>query len=71
VLVLRRTRPDLPRGFRVPAAALVCPLGVVVCLFLLAQMNAGNWMLLAGWTALGMLIYVAYGYRNSRLRTRG
>ncbi|PMQ03962.1 putative amino acid permease YhdG [Dyella sp. AD56] len=68
VLVLRRTRPDLPRGFRVPAASVVCPLGVVVCLFLLAQMNRGNWMLLAGWTTVGMLIYIGYGYRNSRLR---
>ena len=71
VLVLRRTRPDLPRGFRVPAAPMVCSLGVVVCLFLLAQMNTGNWMLLAGWTALGMLIYIGYGYRHSRLRSRG
>jgi APA family basic amino acid/polyamine antiporter len=71
VLVLRRTRPDLPRGFRVPAAPVVCSLGVIVCLFLLAQMNAGNWMLLAGWTAIGMLIYIGYGYRHSALRTRG
>jgi APA family basic amino acid/polyamine antiporter len=70
VLVLRRTRPELPRGFRVPAAPVVCTLGVLVCLFLLAQMNAGNWALLAGWTALGMLIYVGYGYRHSRLRKR-
>ncbi len=71
VLVLRRTRPELPRGFRVPAAPLVCSLGVLVCLFLLAQMNLGNWLLLAGWTTLGMLIYAGYGYRHSRLRARG
>jgi APA family basic amino acid/polyamine antiporter len=71
VLVLRRTRPDLPRGFRVPAAPVVCTLGVLVCLFLLAQMNTGNWLLLAGWTAIGMLIYIGYGYRHSRLRARG
>jgi APA family basic amino acid/polyamine antiporter len=70
VLVLRRTHPDLPRGFRVPAAPVVCSMGVVVCLFLLAQMNAANWTLLAGWTALGMLIYIGYGYRHSLLRGR-
>ncbi|HET6554522.1 MAG TPA: amino acid permease [Dyella sp.] len=71
VLVLRRTHPHLARGFRVPAAPFVCSLGVVVCLFLLAQMNAGNWMLLACWTTLGMLIYIGYGYRHSLLRGRG
>jgi len=71
VLVLRRTHPELPRGFRVPAAPIVCSLGVVVCLFLLAQMNAGNWLLLATWTSIGMLIYVGYGYRHSLLRGRG
>lgn len=68
VLVLRRTHPDIPRGFRVPAAPFVCSLGVVVCAFLLAQMNLGNWILLGAWTTLGLLIYAGYGYRHSRLR---
>ena len=71
VLVLRRTHPDIPRGFRVPAAPFVCSLGVLVCAFLLAQMNLGNWILLGAWTALGMLIYIGYGYRHSLLRGRG
>ena len=71
VLVLRRTHPNIPRGFRVPAAPFVCSLGVLVCAFLLAQMNLGNWILLGVWTALGLLIYVGYGYRHSRLRGRG
>jgi APA family basic amino acid/polyamine antiporter len=43
---------------------------VIVCLFLLAQMNLANWLLLAGWTALGMLIYVTYGFWHSRLRAQ-
>ena len=71
VLVLRRSHPNLPRGFRVPAAPVVCSLGVLVCGFLLAQMNLANWLLLGAWTALGMLIYVGYGYRHSALRKRG
>ncbi|MGO4703829.1 amino acid permease [Dyella sp. 2RAB6] len=71
VLVLRRSHPNLPRGFRVPAAPVVCSLGVLVCGFLLAQMNLANWILLGAWTALGMLIYIAYGYRHSRMRGRG
>jgi len=70
VLVLRRTHPNLPRGFRVPAAPVLCTMGVLVCAFLLAQMSTANWMLLGGWTTLGMLIYIGYGYRHSVLRGR-
>ena len=70
VLVLRRTRPELPRPFRVPAASIICPLGVVACLYLFWQPFAEHWKLLVGWTALGLVIYFSYGYRNSRLHTR-
>ena len=69
VLVLRRTRPELPRPFRVPFAALICPLGVVACLYLFWQPFTEHWKLLVGWTALGLVIYFAYGYRNSKLNT--
>src|SRR5262249_49067098 len=68
VLVLRRTHPQLPRGFRVPAAPLVCSRGVLVCASLLAQMTLANWLLLIGWPCVGLLIYIGYGYRHSRLR---
>ena len=69
VLVLRRTQPDLPRPFRIPAAWLVCSLGVLSCMALLSAMTAHNWMLMGVWTAVGFLIYFLYGYRHSRLRT--
>ncbi len=69
VLILRRTRPELPRPFRVPIASVICPLGVVACLYLFWQPFAEHWKLLVGWTALGLVIYFTYGYRNSRLNT--
>jgi len=69
VLILRRTRPDLPRGFRVPFAPVTCTLGILSCLFLLIfGENWYNWMLMGIWTVLGLGIYFGYGYRNSRLR---
>ena len=43
----------------------------VVGLCLLAQMNLANWMLLAGWMAVGRLIFVGYGYRHIALRRHG
>ncbi|MGO4777617.1 APC family permease, partial [Lysobacter sp. 2RAB21] len=68
VLVLRYTRPDLQRPFRVPFPFIVCPLGAAACLFLFWQAFAEHWRLMVGWTAIGVFIYIIYGYRNSKLR---
>ena len=68
VLVLRRTRPDLPRPFRVPGAIIVCPLGAVICLWLCGRSFVDNWQWMTGWIAIGLLVYFFYGYRNSKLR---
>src|SRR5690606_35068688 len=37
VLILRYTRPELERPFKVPGAIIVCPLGVAACLYLFWQ----------------------------------
>src|SRR5574337_244035 len=68
VLVLRHTRPELPRAFRVPFPWVVCPLGAAACLFLFWQAFETRWWLILGWTAIGFLIYGFYGYRHSKLR---
>lgn len=68
VLVLRYTRPDLPRAFRVPMPILICPLGALACLYLFWQAFSEHWRLMVGWTVIGMVIYAFYGYRNSKLR---
>jgi APA family basic amino acid/polyamine antiporter len=68
VLILRRTQPDLPRPFRIPAAWLVCSLGVLSCLALLSAMTLHNWMLMGVWTVVGFAIYFGYSFKHSRLR---
>jgi len=68
VLVLRRTRPDVPRAFRVPLPWIICPLGAAACLFLFWQAFEVRWPMLVSWTVVGFLIYGFYGYRHSRLR---
>jgi APA family basic amino acid/polyamine antiporter len=68
VLVLRKSRPDLPRPFRVPAAAIICPLGAAACLYLFWKPFSEHWHLMTGWTVIGLLIYFFYGYRNSKVR---
>ena len=68
VLILRRTQPDLPRPFRIPAAWLICIAGILSCFALLSTMTAHNWFLMVVWTAIGFLVYFLYGYRHSKLR---
>lgn len=68
VLVLRYTRPDLPRSFKVPLPWVVCPLGAIVCLTLFVMVFIERWWILLIWIAIGFLIYGLYGYRHSRLR---
>jgi basic amino acid/polyamine antiporter, APA family len=67
VLVLRRTRPDLPRAFRVPAAPVVCILGAAACLYLFGRAFLDNWKWMGGWIVLGFLIYFSYSRRHSKL----
>jgi APA family basic amino acid/polyamine antiporter len=71
VLVLRYTRPELPRPFRVRAPWLVCIGGAVVCSAMMLSLPQDTWVRLAGWTASGLLIYVFYGFRHSALRKAG
>lgn len=70
VLVLRRTRPELPRSFRVPAAPVVCVLGAAACFWLFLRAFQDNWHWMTGWIVIGFAIYFGYGYRNSALRKR-
>jgi APA family basic amino acid/polyamine antiporter len=68
VLVLRYTRPDEYRPFRVPWAPFTCVLGTLWCLAMTLALSHQTWKRLLYWTALGMSIYAFYGFKHSRLR---
>ena len=68
VLILRKTRPDAHRPFRVPWAPFTCVLGALWCLGMTLTLSTPTWARLLIWTLLGMSIYAFYGFRNSRLR---
>ena len=68
VLVLRYTRPDLPRPFRVPAIWFTSLMGVVFCAGMAASLPAATWWRLVIWSLIGIAVYFAYGYKHSRLR---
>ncbi len=69
VLILRRTRPDMPRSYRVPFSPVFPLVGIALAVYLMTGMPAGTWLRFAIWMAVGLLIYAVYGYRNSRIRT--
>ncbi len=70
VLVLRKSRPDLPRPFRVKHVWFVAPAGVAMCTLMIGFLPVSTWLRLVVWTAIGIAIYVGYGYKHSRLRNR-
>jgi APA family basic amino acid/polyamine antiporter len=68
ILILRRTRPDLPRPFRTPAPWLVCPAGAIICSAMMVYLGPATWLRLVVWTVIGVVIYALYGYQHSCLR---
>ena len=69
VIVLRRTRPDLPRPFKVPLFPVVPALGVVLCGYLMASLPLATWIRFGVWLVLGLLVYAGYSYRSSKLNS--
>ncbi|HEV3503851.1 MAG TPA: amino acid permease [Actinomycetes bacterium] len=67
VIVLRRTRPELPRAFRTPAVPLIPILAVIACVFLMLNLGTLTWWRFLVWMALGFAVYFFYGHRHSRL----
>ncbi len=67
VMILRRTRPDLPRSFRTPLVPLVPILAILACLALMMSLPGITWVRFLVWMALGIIVYFAYSVRASRL----
>jgi basic amino acid/polyamine antiporter, APA family len=66
VIILRRTRPDLPRPFRVPGVPYVPVLGALVCLVQMASLPWATWERLLVWLGLGLAIYFVYSRPRAR-----
>jgi APA family basic amino acid/polyamine antiporter len=69
VLVLRVAEPQRPRPFRVPIAWLIAPLGIVGCVFIMVGLPREAWERFVVWLVIGIVLYGAYGFRHSHLRS--
>jgi APA family basic amino acid/polyamine antiporter len=67
VIILRRTRGDLHRPFRVPAVPWVPALSILSCVWLMVNLSVETWVRFIVWLAIGFVVYFTYGYRGSRL----
>jgi basic amino acid/polyamine antiporter, APA family len=67
VPLLRRSRPDLTRGFRVPWSPVLPIVSGVACLWLMTNLTTLTWLRFAAWLAAGLAIYAVYSYRHSVL----
>lgn len=65
--ILRRTRPDLKRGFRVPWSPVLPIVSGLACLWLMTNLTTLTWLRFAAWLAAGLVVYAAYSYRHSRI----
>jgi amino acid transporter len=68
VIWLRRTKPDMERGFRVPGVPVVPLVGAALCVYLMTKLPAETWARFGIWLGIGAVLYVVCGYRHSRLR---
>ena len=71
ILVLRRTRTDVPRSFRTPFVPFIPLIGMAFCLWLLSTLPPIAWERFALWMGLGLIVYGFYGRRHSRLAANG
>jgi amino acid transporter len=69
VIVLRRTEPDLPRGFRVPGYPVTPVLSILGCLWIIVDLRPVTLVAFAVWVAVVLVYYFLYGIRHSALRT--
>ena len=68
VIWLRRTKPDMDRGYRVPFVPVLPLVGIALCVFLMTKLEAETWLRFGVWLVLGLVLYFAYGRTHSRLR---
>lgn len=70
VVRLRKSQPDLERGFRVPLVPLVPILSLLATLWLSLNLTWKTWQEFGIWMVAGLVLYLVYGRRHSALGNR-
>lgn len=67
VIILRRTRPDLPRSFKTPLYPFTPIMGMICCAGLILSLRVDTWITFGIWMILGLILYFSYGFKKSKL----
>ena len=70
VIILRRTAPDLRRGFKVPGYPVTPVLAILGCIWIISDLRAVTIYVFFGWAAVALVWYFAYGIRHFALGRR-
>ena len=68
VIILRKTRPNLERRFRVPGVPFTPLITIAFCFYLIASLHVTTWFRFAIWLLAGLSIYFLYGLKHSQLQ---
>ncbi|KQS98467.1 APC family permease [Cellulomonas sp. Leaf395] len=68
VIILRRTRPDLPRGFKVPGYPVTPVLAILACLYILSGLHWYTYVWFALWLSVVLAFYFLWGRKHSLLQ---
>ncbi|MCI0692734.1 amino acid permease [candidate division KSB1 bacterium] len=69
IIILRYKDPTRPRAFKTPFVPLVPLLGIASCIYLMAGLPWVTWVRFGIWLLAGLVLYFAYGFWKSRLRS--
>lgn len=67
VMILRYTKPDQPRPFRLPFMPVVPILGMLACIGLMTALPQLTWIRFGVWTIVGIAVYLLYSMKHSKL----
>ena len=69
IIILRSSNPTLKRPFKVPFSPFI-PIGAVLsAAYLMNSLPLDTWIRLIVWMSIGLVIYFAYSYSHSNLRS--
>ncbi|HDR8094782.1 TPA: amino acid permease [Bacillus cereus] len=67
VIILRKSHPNLKRGFMVPFVPVLPSVSIVFCVFLMLILPLRTWMYFSIWITIGAVIYFFYSIKHSNL----
>lgn len=67
VIVVRKTQPHAPRGFKTPWVPYIPAAGLILCIGMMLFLPAETWIRLVMWMLIGIDIYSYYGIKHSTI----